>query len=145
VDGGIVIIVWRVTGNGETLWVSHSAKRFEIHWYRVTLSVLHSLGLGKSQGPKWVLLITFTFHTGRSELELYDISLQPLKLLFLLTGPDFLLFLFNLCGLGVLLPQTGAPLRLTVLLLRENLLFRDSERELQGVCREGEEEQRLAI
>ena len=68
-----------------------------------------------------------------------------MKLLILLTGPDFLLFLFNLCGLRVLLPQTGAPLRLTVLLLRENLLFRYCERELQGVCREGEEVQRLAI
>jgi hypothetical protein len=66
-----------------------------------------------------------------------------LKLLFLLTGPDFLLFLFNLCGLWVLLLQTGAPLLLTVLLLRGNLLFRD--RELQGVWREGEEEQRFTL
>jgi hypothetical protein len=55
-----------------------------------------------------------------------------LKLLFLLTGPEFLC---NLGGLWVLLPQTGAPLLLTVrLLVRGNLLFRESY--LLGVCRE---------
>ena len=139
---GIVLITWRVTGNVETLNVGHSDKRCEIHWFRVSLSVLHSLGLGKSQGLKWVLLITFTFHTGRSECGVFG-NKEPLKLLFLLTGPDFLLFLFNLFGLWVLLSQTGAPLLLTVLLLRGNLLFRD--RELQGVWREGEEEQRSSI
>jgi hypothetical protein len=93
--------------------------------------VLHNLGFRKSQGPKWVLLITFTFHTGRSEFELYDIRLQPLNLL----------SLYNLCGLWVLLHQTGIPLLLTVLLLRWILLFSDSKRERQGAWREGEEEQ----
>ena len=121
--GGIVLIIWRVTGNVETLNVGHSDKRVQIHWFRVTLSVLHSLGLGKSQGLKWVLLITFTFHTGSSEYGVFE----PLKLLSLLTGSDFLLFLFNMFGLWVLLSQTGAPLLLTVLLLRGNLLFRDRE------------------
>jgi hypothetical protein len=100
--------------------------------------------LGKSQGPNWVLLIPFTFHTERSEFKLYDISLQPLKLLFLMTGAEFLLFLFNLCVPWVLLPQTGAPLLLTVLLLRGSLLFINYGRERQGVWRE-EEEQRFAI
>ena len=127
--GGIVLIILRVTGNVESLKVGHSNKRCEFHLFRVTLSVLHILGLGKSQGLKWVL-ITFTFHTGRNEFELYDISLQ--------TGPEFLLFLFNLWKFWVLLPQSGAPLLLTVLLIRENLLFRDTERELQGVWRKGE-------
>ena len=82
----------------------------------------------------WVLIIS------RSENGVFSVSLKPLRLLFLLTGPTFL---FDLCGLWVLMPQTGAPLLLTVLLLtvlllRENLLFRDTERELQGVWRKGE-------
>ena len=69
---------------------------------------------GNSQGLKWVLQITFTFHTGRSEYGVFGIK-EPLKLIFLLIGPEFL---FNLCGLWVLLPQTGAPLLLILLLLR---------------------------
>lgn len=54
-----------------------------------------------------------------------------------MTGPEFPLFLFYLCGLCVFLPQTGALLLLTVLLLRGYLHFRDREGELLEFWRKG--------
>ena len=99
--------------------------------YRVLLLVLHSLSLVKMWELRWALIIAVTFHTSRSECCVFGVRNQPLKLLFLLTGPELLVFLFNVWGLWVLrvlLPQTWAPLLLTVF-----LLFRYKERELLGV------------
>ena len=70
----------------------------------------------------WFWFTVVTFLTSRSQHEGLSLLLQ-LKLLSLLTGAEFLLFLFNLWRLWVLLVQTGAPLLKTELLLRENLLL----------------------
>eukprot|EP00064_Thunnus_orientalis_P017502 superscaffoldBa00003736_g17585 len=62
---------------------------------------------------------------------------QPLKLLSLLIGPEFLLFLFNVWGLWVLLVQTGTP----PLLLRGNLFF--TLQQLLDICRKQETNEML--
>ena len=63
-----------------------------------------------------------------------------MNLLFLLSGPEFLLFIFKLYGFWVLLPQIGAPLLLIVLLLRGDLRFRDRESELLEVWKKDKTE-----
>ncbi|KAJ8002495.1 hypothetical protein DPEC_G00159500 [Dallia pectoralis] len=92
-------------------------------------------GFIKIRGLSWV------FFKGRSEYGGFSITLRPLKLIFLLTGLLFLLF--HLCGLGVLMTQTGAPVLLTLLLFRGKLISRERnlgfrQSELLEIWRKGQ-------
>ncbi len=69
-----------------------------------------------------LIFTVVTFLISTSQHEGISLLLQY-KLLSLLTGAEFLLFLFNLWRLWVLLVQTGAPLLNTELLVSENLLL----------------------
>ena len=70
----------------------------------------------------WFCFTVVTFLISWSQHDGIHLHLQY-KLLSLLAGAEFLLFLFNLWRLWILLVQTGVPLLVTELLVSENLLL----------------------